>query len=466
MNGKLTLALLLLVVAMLGPSATAQALCGQNLDCGPGTTTTHSTVQLTVAAPSRGSVTGDAGKIACGAGGADCSENYTATTTCTDAECTTTGPSVTLTGSAGAPGFTPDWTGCSSASGSTCSLTMDTDHNVSLTWTDEADPTVGLSTPASKAGPSTVFTATASDNSGVVNKVDFYVDDVLRVTDTSAPYQYKPDISTYADGSLHTLKVIAQDGSARISSGLASAPSAGFTVDRSTAVTDVSTPAASTESAPDVTFSVPADATSVVCRTKAGDTVVGSTSNCSSPYSPQGVTADGPYTVEIAVIDDVGNSATVARAFTLHHAVADKPANTGGAGGISGTGAPNGTSGTAASAGTAPSGTTAATTAPTVTAVTLSTSWRRFGKRTRVDRLTLAGVPKGAKVTVTCKGKGCAFTKKTLTGTGKNLALAGRFKRRKLAAKTVITVTVATATGTKRFRYTLRAGKVPKQSIR
>ena len=79
--------------------------------------------------------------------------------------------------------------------------------------------------------------------------------------------------------------------------------------------------------------------------------------------------------------------------------------------------------------------------------------------------LTLGGVPAGAKVTVTCKGRQCAFKKLKLTSTGKRIKLAKRFKQRKLAAKTVITITVANASGSKRFRYTLRAGKFPKQRI-
>ena len=79
--------------------------------------------------------------------------------------------------------------------------------------------------------------------------------------------------------------------------------------------------------------------------------------------------------------------------------------------------------------------------------------------------LTLTGAPKGAKVTITCKGKGCAFKKAKLTAKGGKIKLAKRFKKHKLAAKTVITITVADASGTKRFRYTLRAGKFPKKLI-
>jgi hypothetical protein len=149
----------------------------------------------------------------------------------------------------------------------------------------------------------------------------------------------------------------------------------------------------------------------------------------------------GIHTFTLRVVDAAGHTMTVVRRFT----VADKPAGGGGTGGTGGGG--GGTSG------------------PTVKAARLNTFWRLFGTRTQVATLTLTGAPKGAKVTITCKGKGCAFKKAKLTAKGGKLKLAKRFKKRKLAAKTVITVTVADASGTKRFRYTLRAGKFPKKHI-
>jgi hypothetical protein len=399
-------------------------------------------------------------------------------------------------------------------------------------------------------------------------------------------------------------------------------------VDKSTGLTGVTTTPAFTQSAPAIAFTPPADAQTVVCKTKLGSAEVGSTSACTSAYAPQGITTDGLYSVEITVTDDVGNTATVTRTFTLDRgapnltvtspangdvvggpftpavsgtdgfssvtfdckidsgafgscaslapsdgahsvtvrasdqagntseqqrsftydtsapvveitggpaegtvvytrsaaftftasdltavtrscslddgafaactsatgqdlsglslgihtfalrvvdaaghattvqrrfAVADLPAGTQQNPGNAGeTGNPGGNGGNAGSGG---SGNTSPT-GPTVSAATLATRWRLFGKLTRVDLLTLSGVPKGAKVTLTCKGKGCAFKKATLTGTGKAIKLASRFKKRKLGAKAVITITVSDATGAKRFSYTLRAGKKPKQSIK
>ena len=54
----------------------------------------------------------------------------------------------------------------------------------------------------------------------------------------------------------------------------------------------------------------------------------------------------------------------------------------------------------------------------------VSTFWTRYGSRTRVNRLTVSGAPVGATVTVTCKGKGCAFKRLVLPVKGATLALA------------------------------------------
>jgi hypothetical protein len=142
----------------------------------------------------------------------------------------------------------------------------------------------------------------------------------------------------------------------------------------------------------------------------------------------------GIHTFTLRVVDRAGHTSTVQRRFT----VANQPA---GGGGGSGSGS-------------------------SVKLTTVTTFWRLFGKRTQVATLTLGSVPAGAKVTVTCKGKACAFKKAKFTATRAKIKLAKRFKKRKLAPKTVITITVADATGSKRFRYTLRARKFPKTSVK
>ena len=78
----------------------------------------------------------------------------------------------------------------------------------------------------------------------------------------------------------------------------------------------------------------------------------------------------------------------------------------------------------------------------------------------------MTDAPVGAKVTLKCKGKGCAFKTRTLRLTGTQLALAKQFKKRKLASGTVISIVIAKDGWVgKSFRYTLRAGKFPKVAV-
>jgi hypothetical protein len=496
---------------------------------------------LTVAT-SRGTITSGDGGIDCPG---DCSEDYPYEDFCTDLpgrdECEPGIPAdVTLTAANGGAGYSPSWSGCDSAAGSQCDITMDSDASVSASWMDVQDPTVALASPPAKAGPATVFTATAGDNSGVVTKVDFYVDNVLRATDTSAPFQFQPDLGAFADGSAHTLKAISQDGSGRTSSPV----TAGFTVDKSTGLTGVTTPAAYTQAAPDISFTAPADATSVICRTKFAGGVTGSTSSCTSPYSPQtGAGTDGEYTIELVVGDDVGNTATITRTFTKDTGAPDLAVSSPASGStltspftpsvtasdgftpadqivvqcqidsgpfgncaslapsdgshtltvratdLAGNAAQQavpftyGTTGTAPTAGDAPAGggggggpagggatdggaSGAAGGSAALAEPKISAAFKLAGLKTLVKKLTLTNLAPGTKVTLTCRGRGCAFKKLRLTPKTGVLALAPKFKKRKLAAKTVITVVVTTAGKSKTFRYTLRKKAQPKSATR
>jgi hypothetical protein len=77
---------------------------------------------------------------------------------------------------------------------------------------DSAGPALALTTPADGSfinGDITV-TATATDPAGVA-RVELFIDGVLTVSDTTAPYTYAWDVSQVADGQ-HTLRVVAFDG--------------------------------------------------------------------------------------------------------------------------------------------------------------------------------------------------------------------------------------------------------------
>jgi hypothetical protein len=78
---------------------------------------------------------------------------------------------------------------------------------------------------------------------------------------------------------------------------------------------------------------------------------------------------------------------------------------------------------------------------------------------TTVRTLKLTRLPAGATVKVSCKGKGCAFKKKTLRPKKSSATLTKLFKNRKLSAGTVIEMRI-TAAGyaPKTFRYKTRRG--------
>ncbi len=77
---------------------------------------------------------------------------------------------------------------------------------------DITPPTCTITAPASGATVSgtVTFSANATDNSGTVSKVEFYVDGTLRNTDTTSPFSWPWDTRTFANSS-HTLKAIAYD---------------------------------------------------------------------------------------------------------------------------------------------------------------------------------------------------------------------------------------------------------------
>jgi hypothetical protein len=92
--------------------------------------------------------------------------------------------------------------------------------------TDTAAPTVSAA--SSGTGGSISFSATASDNVGVT-RVEFYVDNVLKGTDTASPYSFAFDSTTIANGT-HNLTAKAFDavGNAGTSSAVS------FTVNNAT----------------------------------------------------------------------------------------------------------------------------------------------------------------------------------------------------------------------------------------
>ena len=171
-------------------------------------------------------------------------------------------------------------------------------------------------------------------------------------------------------------------------------------------------------------------------------------SHTASGFSP------GTYAFEVRATDGFGNvdGSPAKRTFTVTTATTGG-GNGGGNGGTGGTG-----------------GSTTVTPA-VITEVlkqilnpSLSTDFDAFKGYTRYKRLVVKGVPAGATVSVTCKGKKCPAKsfKKTRAG---NVKLA-KFLKKKLRVGTTLTIRVTRAGAIgKQFVIKIRRGKAPRLKI-
>ena len=102
--------------------------------------------------------------------------------------------------------------------------------------------------------------------------------------------------------------------------------------------------------------------------------------------------------------------------------------------------------------------------APNFVNTTLSSHSKTFRTYTRYTRLTLKRVPKGARVTATCKGKRCPAKRFSSKRSG-NVKLT-RFVKKKLRPGTKLTIRVTKpgAIG-KQFAIRIRKGKAPKLTV-
>ena len=109
------------------------------------------------------------------------------------------------------------FTGCTSTSGRTCTVLVTASKGVTALFVDTENPVATLTSPAQGAVVSSTVnaSATATDNVGV-SGMDFLVNGVVRVTDTSAPFQATLDVSTLNASSV-TVGARAKDTSARTS---------------------------------------------------------------------------------------------------------------------------------------------------------------------------------------------------------------------------------------------------------
>lgn len=493
-------------IAALTLARPAHAICN---NCDPGGTGQHVYSSTLTVSKSSGTVSSSPAGINCGA---DCSETDTQSVDCADGDCPDPDASAwttyTLSATGGPSGFAPSWSGCDSVSSNNCTVKNSTDKTVTLGWVDVTDPTVNLTSPSnsSKVGPSMSVSASAADNAGV-SKVEFYVDGVLKATDTSAPYGATISTSGYTQGSSHTVSARSYDTSNRVSS----SSSATVTVDHAVSLTVGTPPAFTNATSVPVTFSTDSDvsAANQKCALDAA-----SLTACTSPFSPiSAASADGTYTYTFSVTDDVSNNASATRSFVLDRTLptagfTDGPSDGGTvatssitisfayadanldlvqcrvdasafracatadsqtlSGLTDGThtftlrvtdkagnareitrtfvvALPSSVTGGGGNNGPGPSGGTLGATPTTgnVSHAKLYTSFGHKGKRTLVKKLAITGIPAGSAITVKCKGAGCPFKSKSFSAKNGTLDLSKLFRGRRLKSGAALEIDVA-----------------------
>lgn len=280
-----------------------------------------------VSVQGRGDVTGTG--INCNeSGGPDCSEFYANTTyqECDPAlkppcRTFTEPPYVEFTAGPDRSGYTYDgWTGCDTVTGRVCGLTVNSSTTVIARFRDVQPPAVSIISPTSGVQRGTInFSASASDNSGSVSRVDFLVGGVLIATDTSAPYSASFDTTSKADGT-YNFEARAYDGSGNMAT-----TTRMLTIDNTAPTLSVTSGPAGQTFGPGSTqtwnFSA-SDATSglqsVQCSVVATGTApsFGACSGGNSSHSVSNL-AEGNYTFAVRALDNGGLETTQSRTFSI-----------------------------------------------------------------------------------------------------------------------------------------------------
>jgi hypothetical protein len=215
-----------------------------------------------------------------------------------------------------------------------------------------------------------------------------------------------------------------------------------------------------------VSFNNSGDASTAafLCRVDVNDS--SGAAICSSPWGT-GKLAAGKHTVYVWAKDSVGNvSSPASSGFEVKitppkgeeggsEEGKEPPKEEGGSGsggGTQGGGAP----GTGASTPPPPS------IAPAIAARAV-VKWHLLGRSTVLRKLVLKGLPAGASVAASCKGKGCPFKRRQVRVAGGVADLSALFAKRQLAAGALIEIK-ATAPGMtgETIDIKIRAGKAPK----
>jgi hypothetical protein len=95
----------------------------------------------------------------------------------------------------------------------------------------------------------------------------------------------------------------------------------------------------------------------------------------------------------------------------------------------------------------------------------VSVKWRRAGRVTRVRSLIITRLPAAARVTDSCRGKGCSFRRRTFSARRGKVSLTKALRKARLRNGARLTLTVSAPGYTKQtVRFTARSPKAPRRS--
>lgn len=190
-----------------------------------------------------------------------------------------------------------------------------TSTTVSVTVVDTTPPIVSITAPSSGAflRGTVNFEASATDNSSGtgISKVEFYVDSVLKNTDTTAPYSFSWDTLAVSNGS-RDLTVKAYD--AAIPANTTTSAVVNLTVDNSAPTTpgDFRTTGNSLNSI-SLAWNASTDNQAVTgYRLSRNGAVVATTSGSTLSYADSGLTGSTTYSYTLVALDAAGNTSAVA----------------------------------------------------------------------------------------------------------------------------------------------------------
>ena len=185
-----------------------------------------------------------------------------------------------------------------------------------MTATDTAKPNVTITTPADNATVSGVVNikATATDNTSV-SKVEFYVQNQLKVTDTAAPFEYSWDVTDLANGT-YTLSTKAYDPTGNSATDTQAVTVKNGDAQAPTAPTDLKS-TATTYNRVSLSWTASTDNTAVTAYRVLRDNNVIATVTALN-YADATIAAGSSYTYHVVAVDASNNASPLSNTVQVH----------------------------------------------------------------------------------------------------------------------------------------------------